>query len=171
MKRILFVLSVLILASCSQKNYIIGVSNSEFPELGDSVAFINQKGDTIIPFGKYSTTYSFDTIFDIGFVTKKEVGIMAINNKGKELFQVFYFDNGPDYISDGLFRILENGKIGYANKKGEVIIKPQYDCGSPFEKGIAKVSYKCKEVKVGEHDMWKSENWIYINKKNIKIEQ
>lgn len=42
-------------------------------------------------------------------------------------------NNGP------LFRIIENGKTGYINKRGEVIIKPVYADGDNFSYGLAAV--------------------------------
>jgi hypothetical protein len=32
-------------------------------------------------------------------------------------YDVFIYDNGPDYEADGLIRVVKNGKIGYADAK------------------------------------------------------
>ena len=40
----------------------------------------------------------------------------------------------PDKVSNGLFRIIENGKIGFANMDGQIIIKPQFNFIFPFQK-------------------------------------
>ena len=54
-------------------------------------------------------------------VLKPDIGLVALNREGKMLYQVFMYDNGPDYPSDGYFRIVEKGKIGYADEEtGEV---------------------------------------------------
>ena len=59
--------------------------------------------------------------------------------------KVFRFDNGPDYTSDGLFRILVENKIGYADSAtGKIVINPQFECAWPFEHGVAKVSVDCE---------------------------
>lgn len=165
MKRIITLLLICALYSCAEKEYLVRVSNP----LENEFAYVNHKGDTIIPFYKYSHGFT-DTIFDIGFVNEYKKGIIGINNKGKELFEVFNYDNGPDYISDGLFRILQDTKIGYADEKGNIIITPQYYCAFPFVDGKAKVANKCRETKEGEHTVWKSEEWFYIDKRNRKIE-
>ena len=155
--------------SCSQKNdYLIRVPQAEAYHAEDPYAYVNSKGDTIVPKDKYSFFYT-DTIFDIGFVAKQGVGWIAINTQGEELFQVFNFDNGPDYVSEGVFRIVENGKIGFADEKGKIIISPQYPCAFPFEKGKAKVSLECHEIKEGEHSFWKSDHWFYIDHSNNKV--
>ena len=50
----------------------------------------------------------------IGFVANQEGRIRCIDHCGKFLFYVFPYDNGPDYPSDGLIRIVdEKGLIGY----------------------------------------------------------
>jgi hypothetical protein len=50
----------------------------------------------------------------------------------------FCFDNGKEY-SEGLAAVSLNGKWGYINAKGEVIIDFQFGYASSFKKGIAKV--------------------------------
>lgn len=57
------------------------------------------------------------------------------------------FDNGSDYLSKGLYRIILNSKIGYANEQGKIVITPS------FENRKAKVSYPCDIVDDGEHQM------------------
>jgi WG containing repeat len=81
------------------------------------------------------------------------------------LYEVFIYDNGPDYEADGLIRVVKNGKIGYADAKSyTIVIEPQFDCAFPFENGKAKVSNQCKTVKDGEHSMWESDAWQYVDK-------
>ena len=83
---------------------------------------------------------------------------------------MFSFDNGPDYASEGLFRIIQNNKIGYADSAtGKVIIKPQFGCAFPFDNGFAKVSFNCATHSDGEHKIWTSDNWFYIDKKGKKV--
>lgn len=91
---------------------------------------------------------------------------VIIDSHNTTLYEVFPFDNGPDYPSEGLIRIVKNGKIGYASAKTyAIVIAPLFDCAYPFEKGKAKVSNQCKTVKEGEHSTWTSDNWQYIDKK------
>ena len=67
---------------------------------------------------------------------------VAINAKGEVLYHTYWFDNGPDFIEDGLYRIRNAaGKIGYADGfTGRMVIAPQYACASAFENGIAEVA-------------------------------
>jgi hypothetical protein len=81
------------------------------------------------------------------------------------VYEVFIYDNGPDYEADGLFRVVKNGKIGYADAKNyAIVIEPQFDCAYPFENGKAKVSNQCKTEKDGEYSTWESDFWQYVDK-------
>ena len=78
------------------------------------------------------------TIRHIGFVyeNRQNARIVCIDNQGKELFYVYKYDNGPDYIREGLFRIMdEDGWIGFADSLGNVVIKPQFKFATSFENG------------------------------------
>ena len=114
----------------------------------EQYAYVNQDGRTVVPYNRYLQCYT-DTIRTIGFVFKPNVGCVAINNKGKELFNVFMANNGNDYPKDGLFRILDKGgtKMGVANMKGQVIVKPKYDAIFPYYEGLAAVAVGCKTVR------------------------
>lgn len=167
MKKLIFGIIIMFLFSaCSSKmkGYLVKFHEGEYDEIGVPCGYLNSKGDTIIPVGKYYYCYT-DTIRDFGMVMEKETGkILGINQNRTKLFEVFKFDNGPDYVESGLFRIIKNGKIGYANPNGKIIIKPSFDCAYPFEGNFAKVSNHCETEKNGEHSIWKSNNWYRITK-------
>lgn len=142
-------------------------------ELGDDFCYVDELGDTIIPYGKYFYSYS-DTIWTFGIVSVKGEGrlkMVGIDKKGAILYEIYVFDNGPDYIEEGLFRIIKNNKIGFANEFGEVVIKPQYSCAYPFSNGVAQVTYSCAEEEYQEHKAFISEDWFFINKRGEKIEK
>ena len=148
---------------------LIRVYKGEFYELGVPSGYVNQKGDTVIPIGKYQYCF-LDTVTTYAMVGDKS-GFYAIDQRENRLYEVYWYDNGPDYIKDGLFRIKRNGMIGYANANGEIVIEPQFDCANPFENGVARVTYDCERQKVGEHIKMKSDSWFYIDKKGKYIEK
>lgn len=126
--------------------------------------YLNTNGDTIIPVGKYSICFT-DTIKKVGIVLKDSMGFIAIDARDNMLFEVFPYDNGPDFPSEGLFRIVNNeGLIGYATTDGQIVIAPQYKCAYPFVKNKAKVSCDCIIISEGDHHIWYSDNWFYIHK-------
>ena len=153
----------------SPNNTLIKVHTGEYDEPGVASGYVNMDGDTLIPIGKYQYCYT-DTLKHFAIVLKKNGQLIAIDQSDRQLFEVFRFDNGPDYVKEGLFRIIKDGKIGYANQKGEVVIKPQFDCAFPFKNGQAKVSNNCTSIDEGEHNRWESNEWFFIdhNGKQIK---
>ncbi|MBP8238605.1 MAG: hypothetical protein KAX50_01480 [Saprospiraceae bacterium] len=91
---------------------------------------------------------------------------VIVDSQKTALYDVFIYDNGPDYPAEGLIRVVKNGKIGYADAKTYVlVIEPQFDCAFPFENGKAKVSNQCKTVKDGEYSVWESDAWQYVDKR------
>ncbi len=91
---------------------------------------------------------------------------VLVDQQKKIQYEVFLYDNGPDYPSEGLIRVVKNGKIGYADATTyAIVIPPQYDCAFPFENGKAKVSTNCKTVKDGEYSVWESDAWQFVDKK------
>jgi hypothetical protein len=131
----------------------------------------NQNGEIAIAPGRYAVCFT-DTFRTYAIVAKPEVGYVAIDRQENIMYKIFPFDNGPDEPADGLFRILVNNKIGYADAaSGEVVIKPQFDCAWPFENGIAEVSIDCKALPDGEHSIWVSDNWFYIDKTGKRVQK
>jgi hypothetical protein len=132
--------------------------------VNNEVGYKNREGLIVIAPGKYLNCFS-DTFTAYAIVIKDSSGMVAINRQEKVLYHVFNFDNGPDYPSDGLFRIMDNGKIGYADAvTGKVVVAPQFEGAWPFYRGVAKVSNDCQERKEGEHTVWVSNSWYYIDK-------
>lgn len=156
------------IADLHPSDTLFRVYEGDLYELGVPSGYVNQKGDTVIPIGKYQYCF-LDTVTTYAIIGDKSE-VYAIDQRENRLYEVYWYDNGPDYVKDGLFRIKRNGKIGYANPKGEIVIEPQFDCANPFENGKAKVTFDCQLSKVGEHTEMKSDNWFYIDKTGKKIE-
>ena len=127
-----------------------------FEAVDATLGYVDSSGKVIIPAGKYP--YLFTDVFDkIAFVLLKDKkGVYAIDRSEKVLFQVCSFELGPDIISNGLFRIIENGKIGFANMNGKIVIKTNWGFIFPFqENGLA---IFCEKG-----------NWIWIDKEHRKF--
>ena len=127
-----------------------------FEAVDATLGYVDSSGKVIIPAGKYP--YLFTDVFDkIAFVLLKDKkGVYAIGRSEKVLFQVCRFELGPDIRSNGLFRIIENGKIGFANMNGKIVIKPNWGFIFTFqENGLA---IFCEKG-----------NWIWIDKEHRKF--
>lgn len=168
MKPLICLVILLTAFSCnkSKSDYLFKVDKD--PGRMGTAGYVTIDGDTVIPIGKYFICFS-DTLKDIAIVMTYEHKPLAIDRNGKELFEVFWFDNGPDDVSDGLFRIVKDGKIGYADEAGKIVINPQYDCAESFYNGVARVSTNCTHIKGEEHVLWESDHWETIDKNGRSV--
>ena len=57
------------------------------------------RGEIIIPLGKYAICFT-DTFRTYAIVLKSHKGFVAIDRQENILYEVFPFDNGPDYTSE-----------------------------------------------------------------------
>lgn len=90
-------------------------------------------------------------------------------------YAAFQYDNGDDYVSEGLYRIVDRkGRIGYADETGKTVIRPRFAFGYPFEGGKAKVTDSGERKEVAgsgsEHWYWESDDWYYIDKQGNRCE-
>ena len=156
------------------KDYLVSYSDDSVFTLGTSCGYKNSKEEIIIPKGKYSYCFT-DTFKNFAFVSDDKLTnskVVAIDRNENILFDVYMFDNGPDELADGLFRIIRNGKIGYADKNGIIVIEPKFECADKFENGKASVALECKLVKDkydSEHSRMESDSWFYIDRKGNKV--
>lgn len=137
----------------------------------DNCGYVDKNGDIMIPIGKYFMCFT-DTFRTYAIVSfKDKPGFIGIDKEEKELFTVFPFDNGPDYISYGTFRIIENSKMGFADTTGKIIIQPIYDFTFGFDKGLALVNLGGHREKSDptdsncEYYTWTGGKWGVIDKK------
>ncbi len=98
-----------------------------------------------------------------------------VDKSGKFLVKSYVFDNGPDYYISGLSRFEKNGKLGFVDFQGKIIIPAQFDWVTPliFSKPIAIVCVGCvltKKHKNDEYPIMDSGKWGAIDKNgNIVI--
>lgn len=138
-------------------------------ECNDLYGYVDGQGDTIISC-KYLMAYT-DTIRRIGFVATQSGSIKCFDYRGNYLFDVFPYDNGPDEVSEGLFRILDKkGLIGFADTLGTVVITPQFKYAFPSKNGRAKVTNDgeliSNSLSPDPHGVWVSDSWYWISTKS-----
>lgn len=181
MKKIILLLITISLFACTSTTETSTTSTSQDDiwyqfyendeeDFGTPTGYKNQNGDIVVPLGKYKLIFT-DTIEQMAIVYTQDNRCIGINKNEEELFEVFWYDNGPDYIQDGLFRIKKDDKIGYANEAGEIIIEPQYKCAQPFENGQAQVAYKCDLVEDGEYMRIENAEWITIDTDGNEVKE
>jgi len=155
-------------------DYLVRFSDESDSLSVTSYGYRNLHGEIIIPKGKYNHCFT-DTFKNFAFVYDDKLTnskVVAIDRNENILFDAYMFDNGPDWLEDGLFRIVRNGKIGYADKNGVIVIEPKFACANQFQNGIASVALDCRIVKSeydSEHSRMESDSWFYIDKKGNKV--
>lgn len=134
--RHILILTIIFLTNCfygqETKDYLISYTDTTTGE--ELKGFKDLYGKIIIE-AKYVHIYT-DTLFSMAIVFKNGEWI-AIDKKENVILKPFIFDNGPDYLEEGLFRFVENNKIGFADIDGRRIILPKYDFAAPFENGLS----------------------------------
>lgn len=93
-----------------------------------------------------------------------EQGWSYLNVRGDVLIRPYVFDNGPDPFREGLARFVSEGKFGFFDETGRVVIPPRYDFAYPFAGGRAKVGRGCRFVSEGEHQRVEGGVWSEIDR-------
>lgn len=96
----------------------------------------DSEGEIIIePMYRYGYSESF---CNMAIVLNQRYEWIGINGQNQVVLFPFIYDNGPDYVEDGLFRFVEDGMIGFANLDGHKLIHAQFSFVFPFSDGYAK---------------------------------
>jgi len=129
--------------------YTVGATSWAFGKY----SFIDSKGDTIKKLDKHEYIMSFTDTFE----TYAIFGIRgikdwcAIDIHENILFKVANIPLeeplSPDHLVEDRIRIIDAaGKYGFANTKGKIVIKPQFEFVSHFNNGFAIIAEDCHKV-------------------------
>ncbi|MDR0806042.1 MAG: WG repeat-containing protein [Enterobacteriaceae bacterium] len=112
---------------------------TEYNENLDCVlyGYKTQQGEIAIK-AKYPMVYT-KIFYAMAFVFLDGKWVVIDRNENILLYP-FIYDNGPDYVEEGVFRFVENDKIGFANMNGEKVIPAIFDFVGSFSGGIAEYS-------------------------------
>lgn len=165
MKKILLIITlVTILFSLGYSQYLY------LREENNKYGYVDSLGTVAIPF-IYDFAFT-DTMINIAFVAHNGE-IKAINKNNNILFTVFNYDNGPDYLHEGLFRIKDDeDNIGFGNMEGNIIIKPAYFYATPFQYGFSAVNkggYLENTDHLNNYSVVSGGKWGLINKNGKKV--
>jgi len=119
-----------------------------FDEQIEQYGYLDCDGAVAVP-----AIYRFAYEFNEGGIAAvaDESGWYYIDRSNQFVIKPMLYDNGPDYFSDGLSRFVKDGKYGYFDEFGKIVIEAQYDFAWPFKNGKAQVGEDCQFVPDGEH--------------------
>ena len=144
MFRNLLVISFLFIIGCSSAGKKNESANLTVFQAGTLYGYKNASDKIVIP-AEYMRAEAFQN--QIAFVADRQKW-MIIDTKGK-IVPITPFlieeNNMPDAFNEGLARLEKDGKIGYYDNTGKVVIAPQFTFAYPFEGGKAKVCTDCKK--------------------------
>ena len=103
------------------------------------IGFINDKGNYVI-LPKYIDATPFSC--GLAFVVEEGGYITCINTKGDEVFKLQQAKYAEWFTEDLAAFCNKDEKWGFVNKKGEVVINPQFKNVRPFKEGLAAVCDK-----------------------------
>jgi hypothetical protein len=163
-------LALLVAASCARSSdhaQYRPIDCRHFPNLKPVVCELTSNGAIVV---------SKQSLADVSFGTE---GLGSIIVDNRELYFVtrqgktapaLIFDNGPDYVVEGLARTVKNGKVGFINAELDQVVAPIWDFAFPFEHGVAVVCMGCVSTPAHpddehEHQTMTGGKWGYIDKR------
>jgi len=171
MKQILLIISLVPILSFSQQKEVLKYFKSK-----DSLVGVkNKDGKVIVPaqFKIFSNiedgeSVEGETIYFDGFkndeVKEKNAWGYVYDKKGNFLYRPFFYDNGADYFSEGVRRFVKNGKVGFVDRNGTIVIEANHDFASPFNYGYAAFCDGCDWEKTDdEHKAIVGGDWGVMN--------
>jgi len=158
----------LVLASCTPS------SDPLQHQLIDCYRFPNREPVTCELMSDGRITVSGPSLADMPFgpdglssIIVENRGLYHFSSQGKTA-PALNFDNGADYVVEGLTRTLQNGKVGFVNTQLDQVVAPVWDFAFPFEHGVAVVCMGCVSNPVSpgdEHRTMTGGKWGYIDKR------
>ena len=179
---IIFLLLLFSNLLCGQKKFKVTVK--VYDTWREIYSLIDEQGKLIrqLDTAKYYTCFNDDQyVYFAIFGIKGSSGWSAIDANEKVLFEVYNTSFGeptPDYIIEHKIRIIDKNKLlGFANNKGTIVIEPQFEMATSFNKGKAIIGRKCKNVPWDEHAKEADchhysiicEKYGYINEEGIVV--
>ena len=144
-------------------------SNSNDPykaEMQDRGKCVIHTNDVISVTEKSQKELSYD-VNQIGWIYSTRYSWIKVKKgQGVIVWGVASYDNSHDEFHDDRIRIIRNGKWGYADSSGKIVIDPKYDFATPFENGEGKICLECKRKCTNsecEHETIEGGQWFSVN--------
>ena len=176
MKCKLFILIFVFFLSCTTQKDCIGTIDCSYwatDSLSNEAQLQSRGKCAFFENGQIYVCHS--TIKKLQFSKKGLSEIFAINygwlfvKTDGSTIPTITFDNGPDYFVENMARYTDNGKIGFIDAYGNIVIKANYDFAFPFRNNYSIVCNGCTKVSDGEHFILTGGVWGCIDKNGLII--
>lgn len=138
MKKIISAALFILIASTAFSAHLIPFEDKSTTLYG----FKNAKGLVVVK-PQFQVVLPSENRAEMLIAVNKNGHWYRMDSKGNLVFETVFFDNGPDYFEQGLTRFLKDGKVGFHNRSGDVMIEAAYDFATPFKDGHAFVCNGC----------------------------
>ncbi len=155
------VLSITAVASCSGSG-TFSESLLPFEDQKSQLWGYKKPGGTVVIPPRFHVAGEFSS-YGLAAVAD-DSGWQYIDTEGNTIIRPFVFENGPDYFKDGLARFIMDGKFGFFNERGQIVISPRFDFAAPFSESLAAICIGCRKFKKGEHSWYDGGVWGYIDR-------
>ena len=115
--------------------------------------YIDKTGAIVIP-PQFRDTYDFSE--GLAYVETEDGGYVFIDTKGNVALK-FDFDYDTRWchsFSEGVVAVRIEGKYGYADKTGQIVIAPQFDEAYRFREGLAGVRFRGRWGFIDKNAEW-----------------
>ncbi|MDR2425769.1 MAG: WG repeat-containing protein [Endomicrobium sp.] len=136
-----FILTIFIcfahFSAAENKDYLIIYSKNIRGQ--EMKGYMTHDGEVVIE-AKYRIAET-DKMYSMAIVLKDDGQWVGIDREENIILYPFIYDNGPDYVFEGLFRFVENDKIGFTDLDGNKIIAAEFDFADSFKEGLSEFAY------------------------------
>lgn len=129
--------------------------------------FKDSTGKVVLP-PKYALAQDF-TPGGIACVVEPAGQWICIDGTGAEVVRPYIFDNGPDYVSEGLARFVEGDKMGFYDDTGKKVIPARFAFVTPFQDERAAFCVGCTKQCDGEHCSMVGGKWGLIDRTGAEV--
>lgn len=131
------------------------------------MGYRTEEGEVVIP----PRFVHADLFGDDGLASVlRESGWTWIDESGNPLVETaLTFDIGPDPFVEGLARFSEEGRVGFFDKKGRVVIPARYDFAYEMSDGLAVFCQGCTREYHGEHYRMVGGQWGMIDREGRDV--
>lgn len=137
-------------------------------EDGGRYGYRDSTGVAVIP-ARFQAVFTDTFRNAIAFAADSARGIVAIDRAGRVVLAPFVVDNGPDPVREGMFRFVESGRIGFADRDGRILIPARFRFAGAFHEGRAAYCEECAPETRGEMTLWSGGRWGFIDRSGTAI--